>query len=200
MSETKTCTKCNETKALEAFPKRERGKHGVDSRCKGCRLERQREWRAEKRDLVNEYARQRRNRDPEAVKAINRRSYANNADKRRAESRAYRAANADRVRARNAEYEAARPELRERKKEEIAARQADSLQHASNWGKEWTGPELELAADMSRTVGDVAKALGRTYAAVVAARHLLHTDPRKARMAGTDVKSSRARTRKEETS
>lgn len=53
-----------------------------------------------------------------------------------------------------------------------------------NHGKEWTGPELELAADETRTIRQVAKTLGRTYDAVAHARRLLRTDPRKIKVAG----------------
>ena len=62
--------------------------------------------------------------------------------------------------------------------------QAESIARAANNGKEWTGPELELVADLSRSQSDIASALGRTVAAVKNQRRYLRTDPRKARMAG----------------
>ena len=60
--------------------------------------------------------------------------------------------------------------------------------------QEWTGPELELAADYSRTAREVAEITGRTLYAVRNIRHKLREDPRKARLAdlSTDV-AERAR-------
>lgn len=34
---TKTCTKCNQDKSLELFPKKKGGKFGLDSWCRSCR-------------------------------------------------------------------------------------------------------------------------------------------------------------------
>lgn len=64
--------------------------------------------------------------------------------------------------------------------------QNESTDRARSHRKEWTGPELELAADPTRSIMDVAKALGRTYFAVQNMRQMLRLDPRKARMAGTE--------------
>lgn len=69
--------------------------------------------------------------------------------------------------------------------------QARSVALAANHGKEWTGPELELVADFSRSQSYIARALGRTVAAVKNQRQALRADPRKARMAGTTPTTSR---------
>ena len=83
--------------------------------------------------------------------------------------------------------ESARLSRRTSEATRTAAVQAMSRDAARNNGKEWTGPELELAADPSRSARDVARAIGRTKFAIHRMRHKIHTDPRKARMAGTDV-------------
>lgn len=56
--------------------------------------------------------------------------------------------------------------------------------HARRWGRQWTGPELELAADYSRSSVELALLLGRTAGAVEHQRGLIRKDPRKARLAG----------------
>lgn len=102
--------------------------------------------------------------------------------------RAYREKNADLVRERSRERRArTRGAETERALAWRHARQSTSLASAANRYKEWTGPELELVADLSRTVQDVAEALGRTFASVEHQRRKIRIDPRKARMAGTDV-------------
>lgn len=49
MSNSKTCTKCNEIKSLDAFPKRKKEnlsyKNQTNSQCKACLAERARAWR-----------------------------------------------------------------------------------------------------------------------------------------------------------
>jgi len=62
--------------------------------------------------------------------------------------------------------------------------QTATLDAASNRYKEWTGPELEVAARSDLTRKEVAAMLGRTYFAVKAQRYLLNHDPRKDRLAG----------------
>jgi hypothetical protein len=87
-----------------------------------------------------------------------------------------------------AAYGKAHPEGNNRRTRAAFERsQARSIAHAANNGKEWTGPELELVADLSRSQSDIAKALGRTVAAVKNQRRYLRADPRKARMASTTV-------------
>lgn len=93
---------------------------------------------------------------------------------------------ADRHRAYNEDYRARKGA------EAIAAgrariftgQQVDSLPGAVNRGKQWTGPQLELVADRSRSIKDVARVLGRTAYAVREMRRQLQVDPRKIRLAG----------------
>lgn len=63
-------------------------------------------------------------------------------------------------------------------------RQAETEALARNKGKDWTGPELEMVADLSRSARDTALALGRTAGAVQLQRHKLRVDPRKINLAG----------------
>lgn len=70
-------------------------------------------------------------------------------------------------------------------KRKQAAWRAETLDHAANHGKEWTGPELKMAARHDLTAVEIALQLGRTYKAVTTMRHKLRTDPRKTRLAGT---------------
>lgn len=82
--QTKTCSKCGETKELEFFYKKRRGKFGVQAVCKACdaaaakehyaanrerRAARQKAWHAANRERVvvyqREYTRTRRQTDPQ---------------------------------------------------------------------------------------------------------------------------------------
>lgn len=65
---------------------------------------------------------------------------------------------------------------------ETRVRQAETVATARNTGKEWTGPELEIVADRSRRIKDIAVMLGRTYASVSNARRALD-DPQNGRHA-----------------
>lgn len=64
------------------------------------------------------------------------------------------------------------------------AYQSRTLSQARNYGKEWTGPELELAARTDLTAEEVASMLGRTYAAVARMRERLQREPKYANVAG----------------
>jgi hypothetical protein len=55
---------------------------------------------------------------------------------------------------------------------------------ATNSGKQWTGPELEIAARPDLTSREVALALGRTLAAVSTMRQKLRYDPKIQNLAG----------------
>lgn len=44
--QTKTCTKCKETKTIDCFGRQAKGKYGVTSECKPCYYERCQKWRA----------------------------------------------------------------------------------------------------------------------------------------------------------
>lgn len=109
---------------------------------------------------------------PEVVRAARRA-----ADKRRYDTEAYR----EWQRGRYAE----RPEeSRARSRADYGKRQRETLPTAVNRGKQWTGPELEIAAREDLTATQVALMLGRTEAAVRVMRHKLREDPRKINLAG----------------
>lgn len=55
---------------------------------------------------------------------------------------------------------------------------------AVNSGKEWTGPELEVAARVDLTSAEAAVLLGRTVYGVMTVRHRMKFDPRVAYLAG----------------
>lgn len=61
----KTCTKCGETKTLEAFDRNPNGKYGRKPACKPCTRIYQREYRAKNPTYSTEYARRWREKDPE---------------------------------------------------------------------------------------------------------------------------------------
>lgn len=101
------------------------------------------------------------------------------------QARAYEKANAGRVAERVAGWRSRNSEAaRGVSRTQFSRWQAVTTQHARNHRKEWTGPELELAADHTRSSAEVARALGRTYAAVVGIRRAIRYDPRKTRLAG----------------
>lgn len=50
--------------------------------------------------------------------------------------------------------------------------QSETLPHAKNHGKEWTGPELELLARPELSASEIAKVIGRTLYAVKSQRNL----------------------------
>lgn len=52
---TKTCTKCEETKPLEAFGVLKSGRFGRNSRCKPCLAQAQREWKKNNPDYARLY-------------------------------------------------------------------------------------------------------------------------------------------------
>jgi hypothetical protein len=78
----KTCTKCGERKALDAFSRNRRSKGGRDPRCKQCCAEYQRERMAdpEKREAKNRRVRERMAADPEKREAKSRRERERRAD------------------------------------------------------------------------------------------------------------------------
>ena len=90
---------------------------------------------------------------------------------------------------RNAQYQA---KFRERnpgagleKRQLFARSKAEETRTvAIRAGQEWTGPEMELVSRDDLTVTEIAKMLGRTYAAVTYRRHALKVDPRAVALAG----------------
>lgn len=65
-----------------------------------------------------------------------------------------------------------------------AGRRVKTLDHATRHRREWTGPDLEMAARDDMTMMEIALRLGRTYRAVVKMREKLR-DGRKTRLAET---------------
>lgn len=65
-----------------------------------------------------------------------------------------------------------------------AKRNGQTLEQAVRWGREWTGPELELAARTDLTVRQIARMIGRSYYAVSTKRRLLRLDPKTIAVAG----------------
>lgn len=161
----KICTKCGEEKPLEGFDRDSRLRDGREAQCKTCRaaqkkarLERDPAAKKAKREAVRRW----RKKNPERHAEAQRRDYAN--------------------------WKSRNPGAPAAKARETSRRQQQAtVDRAVNRGKEWTGPELELIADRSRGVVEVALALGRTATAVKEMRRQIYLDPRKARMAGTDV-------------
>lgn len=66
--------------------------------------------------------------------------------------------------------------------DQLRARQQATVATARNSGAAWTGPELEIVADRTRRIKDIAVMLGRTYASISNARAAL-ADPRHPRHA-----------------
>lgn len=66
----------------------------------------------------------------------------------------------------------------------IRSRQSQSLEHAHNRYKEWTGPELEVLLRPDLTATEVALTLNRTLSAVYTMRQACKRDPRKKALAG----------------
>lgn len=67
---------------------------------------------------------------------------------------------------------------REYRKEHEKKVKSETAPGARNARKEWTGPELELAARDDLSVTEIARRLGRTYAAVAVIRHKIRHDPK----------------------
>jgi hypothetical protein len=80
--------------------------------------------------------------------------------------------------ARFAREHGATPTGRRAVQERAARRQARTVESARNWGKEWTGPELEVLARGDLTRAQKALLLGRTYNAVANMLRRVCVDPR----------------------
>lgn len=82
-------------------------------------------------------------------------------------------------------------DARRRSKEQRERDQERTLPRATNWGKRWTGPELELIANYDYSAVELGLMLGRTADAVETQRYEMQKDPRKARLAGLDTDVAR---------
>lgn len=66
----------------------------------------------------------------------------------------------------------------------VADWQRQTLEGATRYGYQWTGPELEVAARPDLTAREAALLIGRTYASVKNVRKKLKTDPKTINVAG----------------
>lgn len=69
-----------------------------------------------------------------------------------------------------------------------------ATESGQNRGKQWTGPDMEIALRADLTVQEAAKMLGRTYAAVKMMRHRCKSDPKYAAVVGAPKDTHAART------
>jgi hypothetical protein len=94
----KTCSVCQQEKALECFSKQAKGRFGVTSICKPCTSERGKKWHLDNRERSaagkRAYAAQNR----EAISASQREWRRKNAERLKAQAAKWRAENADRKR------------------------------------------------------------------------------------------------------
>jgi len=95
----KTCSVCQQEKALECFSKQAKGRFGVTSICKPCTSERGKKWHLDNRERSaagkRAYAAQNR----EAISASQREWRRKNAERLKAQAAKWTAENADRKRA-----------------------------------------------------------------------------------------------------
>jgi hypothetical protein len=183
----KTCTKCRKTKEVEQFYRKSGNRDGKDSWCRTCRKEYQRAWRAANLDTVREKERSYRAENRGRISQNHRRYRAANPDTVRDRTRSYYHGrrNKEKALAANRKHYAENIEKHKtRDREGYISAYSETLQNASNHRKEWTGPELEIAGDLSRTAREVALMLGRTINSVRHIRRALRDDPRKIKVAG----------------
>ena len=82
------------------------------------------------------------------------------------------------------DVEGVKDELRQQERRDLDK----TLPRAANWGKVWTGPELEVVADYRLSAVEAALLLGRTSNAVENQRgHLNRKDPKKTFLAGLPI-------------
>jgi hypothetical protein len=202
----KRCTGCGQVKPLEAFGVKSSARDGHRSQCKECRA---REYQAQERTDADraraaDLARRRYQADPEKPRAARvryyrkhaeasreaaRRDYWENRDQRRASSRRWKAEHHDEMleHAREADrrrYQENREQMVTENLRRRAKVQNETADRAGNRGKQWTGPELEIACRDDLTLKQAALMLGRTLRGVEAARHACRVDPRKITLAG----------------
>lgn len=89
----KTCNKCKFKKSIESFHKNIASKDGHSNSCIECSLDYGKAYYQENRDSCIEYAKIRRENNPEESKNINSRSYYKNIEKRKKSSKIYRSNN-----------------------------------------------------------------------------------------------------------
>lgn len=107
----KRCTKCGETKPLDAFHRNKRKPDGLEIYCKPCRKEQAARLYADNKDRIN---------------ARNRSYYQQNASAVTQRTNAYKRSNPDRVRQCNADYYRANVEAHQRRNDARRARLANA--------------------------------------------------------------------------
>lgn len=197
-----TCTRCGDTKPLDAFGKRQNGRPRQP--CKECRRAEHRPRSDEERARAAANARRRRRANPEKARAASRRWYETHAEQARGHARDYYWEHRDRYLEQMRRYkeehhdallakgrEADRRDYEQNREQVIAetlhrraGRQNETLERAVNRGKQWTGPELEIALRKDLTTKEAALMLGRTLRGVEGARRGSRRDPRKDDLAG----------------
>lgn len=155
--QSKTCTKCSETKPLECYSPAKRGRLGRKSTCKACNAAATRKWTVANPDRAREAAARWRENHPDRAYASTLAWRAANPDKFErslrdyrkrhpaklaAKNKAYRAANIDRLKAKDAEYRAANPDAR---RAAFAAWQAANPEWKANWRAENADREREYS-------------------------------------------------------
>ena len=98
MTDAKRCTKCGETKPLEAFGKQQGCKDGKKTTCKVCHAAMSRAWQRANPEMVRERKRAYRKAHPEKDREKGRAYREANREKAREALRAWRLANPERVR------------------------------------------------------------------------------------------------------
>jgi len=147
--------------------------------CKGCHTIQRKAWRAANGDENRTAARASYKRDPEKYKKKKRDYYQENREKvARQFSDRYKA-DPDRFRGYARRWRADNPEKAAKVTRLSQQRLQDaSLDGAARSGYEWTGWEMEIAGDTNRSLTEVARVTGRTYAASSRMRHKVLNDPK----------------------
>ena len=83
----KTCTKCNQSKALTEFNKRSASRDGLTSRCKVCKKADKKKWYQNNREKDNAYSKKWHQNNLEKARASVRKSRENNREKYNASQR-----------------------------------------------------------------------------------------------------------------
>lgn len=129
----KTCAKCKREQAESEFCKDKRSKDGLRSWCKSCKREALNEWRDKNREHVRELDRKYYAADPEKQRAEARTAYQNDPERAKARNKAWYAAHPDykqerykqqveKERARQREYGRKHPEKTKAKLEKWKAK------------------------------------------------------------------------------
>lgn len=93
--------------------------------------------------------------------------------------KAWRAENPDK------QYHVTHPEeAAEATRRKVADWQRQTLESATRYGLQWTGPELEVASRTDLTATEIALMLGRSYSSVKTIRKKLRADPKTINLAG----------------